>query len=103
MENLKCTTSNCEYHFKNHCTAGTLNITEKGACSTKRKRAGGAYAQAIAEFELADELAPLLERETEVQCLCSACKHNKNNACTSPDLLVGDGVFGTKCFTKRKK
>lgn len=103
MENLKCTTSNCEYHFKNHCTAGLLQIGEKGVCQSKRKRAGGAYAQAIAEFELADELTPLLERETEVQCMCKTCKHNKDSACISPEILVGDGVLSTKCFTKRNQ
>lgn len=103
MENLKCTTNNCEFHFKNHCTAGVLEIGDKGVCKSKRKRAGGAYAQAIAEFELADELTPLLERETEVQCNCETCKHNKDKTCLSKDLLIGDGVLTTKCFTKQNK
>ena len=103
MENLKCTTSNCEFHFKNHCTAGTLDINEKGACKTKRKRQGGAYAQAIAEFELADELTPLLERETEVSCTCVECAYNENKTCNSQDVLIGDSIISTKCFTKKKK
>ena len=102
MENLKCTTSNCEFHFKNHCTASVLDVSEKGVCKTKRKRPGGAYAQAIAEFELADELTPLLERETEVQCKCENCSLNNLGACTAQDLLIGDGVLNTKCFTKQR-
>ena len=102
MDNLKCTTSNCEFHFKNRCTAGVVNVNEKGVCKTRQKRVGGAYAQAIAEFELADELAPLAENNTEVQCECESCIHNEDKTCTSSSLLVGDGILNVKCFTKHR-
>lgn len=102
MENLKCTTNNCEFHFKNRCTAGVLNVNEKGVCKTKRKRVGGAYAQAIAEFELADELSPLSEMETEVQCNCVECIHNEDKMCGAHSILVGDGIVHTKCFSRHK-
>ena len=99
---LKCTTSNCEYHFKNRCTAGCMKVNEKGVCQTKKKRAGGAYAQAIAEFELADELSPLLDNETELKCSCNECAYNDNDTCKSNSVLIGDGIVSTKCFTRRK-
>ncbi|MBR7110776.1 MAG: DUF1540 domain-containing protein [Clostridia bacterium] len=102
MENLKCTTSNCEFHFKNRCTAGVINVNEKGVCKTRQKRVGGAYAQAIAEFELADELTPLAETNTEVQCNCENCIHNEDKMCSANTILVGDGIMNVKCFSKHR-
>ena len=79
-----------------------MKVNEKGICSTKKKRPGGAYAQAIAEFELADELSPLLDKETELKCVCKECSYNHSETCSSPEVLIGDGIITTKCFTRKK-
>lgn len=102
MKNLKCTTSNCEFNVRNHCNAKIVDITEKGVCSTRIKRKGGAYAQAIAEFELSDELFPSTPLDTAVMCNAKKCAYNNGHACTRDSLLVGDSIIKTKCFSMKK-
>ena len=100
---FKCTTNNCQFHFKTGCTAAIVDINAKGVCNTKCKRVGGAYAQTLEEFEMADELAPLVERDANVQCDAIDCVHNENMRCKTDDVLVSDALFKTKCFSYRKQ
>ena len=103
MKDMRCTTNNCEFHLKNKCTAAVVDISEKGVCKTKLKRNGGAYAQAVAEFELADELNPANIRDNIVQCDCKECEHNDGRCnCCAESILVGDSLIKTKCFTRKK-
>jgi len=99
---LRCTTNNCEFHFKDCCTAAIIDVSEKGVCHTKIKRPGGAYAQTLEEFEMAEELAPLSDHSTIVQCDALKCVHNKDTQCRADHILVGDAVFRTRCFTLRR-
>ena len=103
MQNMRCTTNNCEFHLKNKCTAAVVDISHNGVCRTKLKRDGGAYAQTIAEFELSDELNPAILRDTLVQCDATQCVHNDGQCqCTAESILVGDSILKTKCFTLKK-
>ena len=99
---IKCTTSNCEHHFRNRCMLGAVEVDTKGICVSKLKRAGGAYAQAVAEFEIASEIQPSDILPNEISCGCTACQFNKNKVCISTEIMVGDSFFSTKCFTKQK-
>ena len=102
MQNLKCTTCNCEFNLRNHCNARVVDINEKFVCTTRIKRKGGAYAQAVAEFEFSDELFNLSATEPAVICNATNCIHNKDRSCMRETLLIGDSLIKTKCFSAKK-
>ena len=102
MKNLKCTTCNCEFNQRNHCNARVVDISEKGVCNTRIKRKGGAYAQAVAEFEFSDELFAMSPSEPTIICNATNCMHNKDHSCTRETILVGDSLIKTKCFSAKK-
>ena len=102
MQKLKCTTCNCEFNIRNHCNAKVIDVSEKGVCTTRIKRKGGAYAQAIAEFEFSDELFSLSQDEPSVICNATTCAYNSDHTCTRDSLLIGDSLIRTKCFSAKK-
>ena len=102
MQNLKCTTCNCEFNIRNHCNAKVIDLNEKAVCTTRIKRKGGAYAQAVAEFEFSDELFAPRADEPAVICNMTSCAHNKDRACTRETILIGDSLIKTKCFSAKK-
>ena len=96
MNQLKCTTINCQHNLKNHCNAGIINVTENAVCETKIKRAGGALEQTFAELEAGEEF--LADAPSMVQC-DAVCLYNRDKKCTASSLLVSDTMFKTKCKT----
>ena len=54
MDNLICHTNNCEHNVKARCTAGIVNVSEKGVCTSKIKREGGVLAQTFADIAAAE-------------------------------------------------
>ena len=102
MDNLKCTTSNCEFNIRNHCNAKVIDISEKGVCTTRIKRKGGAYAQALAEFEFSDELFAPTAGDPSIICNATACEFNSEHTCKRDSLLIGDSLIKTKCFSIKK-
>lgn len=101
MNQLKCTTSNCQHNLKCHCNAGVISVTEKGICDSKIKRAGGMLEQTFAELEASEEF--LSDAPNIVQCNSVECEYNKENRCASSSILVSDNLFSTKCQTRIKK
>lgn len=99
MNQLKCTTINCQHNLKNHCNAGIISVSEKAVCDSKIKRAGGALEQTFAELEASEEF--LSDAPNVVQCEAE-CLYNKENRCTASSLLVADSMMSTKCKTRIK-
>lgn len=100
MKDLKCTTANCEHNKLGKCRAGIIHIDTKGFCATKMKRDGGILAQDFSDFEAANAEEPENETDTFVECQAN-CVFNNNNVCTKDGIKVSDGIFKTKCFSKR--
>ncbi len=101
MKGLRCTTNNCEYNSRDHCTAGIINISENAVCRTKVRREGGALSQIFAEYEAAPDIELLDETEIVVQCDAN-CIYNTNHMCTRENLSIEDSVIRTKCFSRKK-
>lgn len=99
MNQLKCTTINCQHNLKNHCNAGIIAVSEKAACESKIKRAGGALEQTFAELEASEEF---LANAPNVVTCDAFCMYNKDNRCTASSILVADSMTGTKCKTRMK-
>lgn len=101
MKGLRCTTNNCEYNSRDHCTAGIINVSESAVCRTKVRREGGALSQIFAEYEAAPDIEMLDETESVVQCDAD-CIYNTNHMCTRENLSIEDSVIRTKCFSRKK-
>lgn len=101
MKGLKCTTNNCEYNSICHCTAGIVNINEKGVCSSKMKRSGGVLSQSFSDMEASSSESSLENMDTLVQC-DAECVYNDNFKCTRENLLIEDSLIKTKCFSRKK-
>ena len=99
MNQLKCTTVNCQHNLKDHCNAGIINVTENGVCGSKIKRAGGALEQTFAELEASIE--SLADAPSVVTC-DAECLYNRERRCSANSLLIADSVFKTKCKTRIK-
>ena len=100
MNDLKCTTANCEHNIRTICTAGIINVADNAACDTKTRREGGMVAQQFAEIEAASELST--ERD-KVYIQCDAeCIYNRDHLCSAERVSVADTLFNTKCATRRK-
>ncbi len=99
MNQLKCTTVNCQHNLKNHCNAGIIAVSDRAVCDSKIKRAGGALEQTFAELEASEEF--LADAPNVVQC-DAECLYNRDNLCTATSILVADTILGTKCKTRIK-
>jgi hypothetical protein len=99
MNQLKCTTVNCQHNLKDHCNAGIVGVTDSANCGTKIKRAGGALEQTFAELEASEEF--LADAPNLVTC-DAECLYNKENRCSATSILVSDTMFKTKCKTRIK-
>ncbi|MCL2630312.1 MAG: DUF1540 domain-containing protein [Firmicutes bacterium] len=99
MNQLKCTTINCQHNLKDHCNAGIIGVTDSAKCGTKMKRAGGALEQTFAELEASEEF--LADAPSTVTC-DAECLYNKERLCTATSLLISDTMFRTKCKTRIK-
>ncbi|MDR3263579.1 MAG: DUF1540 domain-containing protein [Clostridiales bacterium] len=102
MNNLKCTTSNCEHNIRTNCTAGIINVSGNAACGTKIKREGSALAQQFAELEAAAEISSVENEKVYVQC-DAECVFNKDNVCSAEKITVSDTLFNTKCASRKKQ
>lgn len=103
MEELKCSTSNCEHNVAGRCSAGVVHISESAVCRTKMKRDGGILAQNFSDLEAAEEFS--IEKpdfSNLVECKAD-CVYNKNEICTAQEILVSDSMIRTKCFTRKTK
>ncbi|MDR3185502.1 MAG: DUF1540 domain-containing protein [Christensenellaceae bacterium] len=96
MNQLKCTTINCQHNLKTHCNAGIIGVSEKCICESRIKRVGGALEQAFAEIEASDEFPASIPNI--VQCEAS-CIYNVDNRCSATSILVSDSFFNPKCRT----
>jgi hypothetical protein len=74
-------------------------VTDRAACDSKIKRAGGALEQTFKELEASDEF--LSDAPAVVQCTAE-CVYNEKNKCKATSILVADTVFNTKCMTRIK-
>ena len=101
MEDLRCTTSNCEHNIRKHCTAGIINVSQTATCHTKIKREGSVLAQQFAEMEAASEMGNIEKESVFVQC-DATCKYNENHTCMAEGITVADSFFSTKCMTREK-
>ncbi len=101
MKGLRCTTANCEHNYGNRCMAGIIDVSEGAVCKTKLKRAGGSLEQLFKEYEMAPSADAIEEPETVVQC-SAECVFNNNQICGRENLTIEDGVFRTRCFSRRK-
>ncbi|MDR2090961.1 MAG: DUF1540 domain-containing protein [Clostridiales bacterium] len=101
MNDLKCTTANCEHNIRSNCTAGIISVGGNAVCGTKVKREGSALAQKFAELEAAAEISAAEKEKVYVQC-DAECIYNKEHVCTAEKILVSDTFFNTKCATRRK-
>jgi len=99
MDNLRCTTSNCEHNIRTHCTAGIINVSQTAACHTKIKREGSVLAQQFAEIEAAADMGVIEKESVFVQC-DAVCKFNKDHTCHADGISVADSFFSTKCMTR---
>lgn len=99
MNQLKCTTTNCQHNLKCHCNAGIIGIDEKAICSSRIKRAGGALEQTFAELEASEEF--LSDAPGVVQCDAD-CVYNRDRRCAATSILVSDQMLRTKCATRIK-
>lgn len=99
MNQLKCTTNNCQHNLKCHCNAGIIGVDENGVCTSRMKRAGGALEQTFAELEASEEF--LSDAPGAVHCDAS-CVYNRNRRCEATSILVADKMLRTKCATRIK-
>jgi len=99
MNQLKCTTINCQHNLKDHCNAGVINVTDSAVCGSKIKRAGGALEQTFAEIEASEEF--LADAPNVVTC-DAECLYNKERVCSANSLLIADSIFRTRCKTRIK-
>lgn len=100
MIQLKCTTANCQHNLKCHCNAGIICVSEKGICTSKIKRAGGALEQTFRELEASEEF--LNDAPSSVRCYAK-CVYNEKNYCRASSLFIKDKMLNTKCVTQIKK
>ena len=103
MDNLICHTNNCEHNVKARCTAGIVNVSEKGVCTSKIKREGGVLAQTFADIEAAEDFGLHGAIENTVTCSSMNCVHNDGGVCCADHIVVEDGLPRTKCFTRTVK
>lgn len=99
MNQLKCTTANCQHNLKSHCNANIIGVDEKAICGSKIKRAGGALEQTFAELEAAEEF--LSPAPAIVQCDAD-CIYNKDKRCNATSIFVKDTLMRTRCETRIK-
>ena len=99
MEQLKCTTINCQHNLKNHCNAGIIAIDDKGVCDSRIKRAGGALEQTFAELEAGYDF--LSDAPNVVRC-SAECVYNVEGRCKASSILVCDSMLRTRCATRIK-
>ncbi len=101
MKGLRCTTENCEHNYCNRCMAGVIDVSEMAVCKTKLKREGGSLEQLFKEYEAAPSIDSFEEPEVVVQCNAD-CVYNNNHLCNRENLDIEDGMFKTKCFSRRR-
>lgn len=99
MNQLKCTTVNCQHNLKGHCDAGVVAISDKAVCDSRLKRVGGALEQTFAELEAAEDM--LQDAPSVVTC-DAQCVYNKDGTCRASSLFVADTFMKTRCKTRVK-
>ncbi|MDR2266586.1 MAG: DUF1540 domain-containing protein [Christensenellaceae bacterium] len=99
MNQLKCTTGNCQHNLLDRCTSSVITMSPKAICETRIKRAGGSLEQTFAELETVEER--LQDAPAMVACE-SKCKFNCENRCTADTIIVGDTIFNVCCKTRIK-
>ena len=81
--------------------ASIIDVSEMGVCKTKLKREGGSLEQLFKEYEAAPAVDSLETPEVTIQCNAD-CVFNNNHICSRENLEIGDGMFKTKCFSRRR-
>ncbi len=100
MNELRCTTCNCEHNINCHCNAGIIDIGQNAACKTKQKREYGLLEQEKVNMEAGKDWDYNDCDNVVIHCDCTDCKHNKNCSCGCQNVTISDGVVKTKCMSR---